>query len=202
MSLSPSSRDSQAVGRPLAATHSAASVVLPKPAGAEIRVSLDCEPSFKRSIKRGRSTTFDPSEGTKSFVARIGIRRLYHGNQIDAFDGPRVRIAAISTAGGFGLDAGRGLPRYGRCPEVDDASAHARTKLDAACSTPSRVVSLPSDTRTAPQAASGPRPMARRTPDGLSVPSWHADPVDPSPTVLPRGRGRSGLVRGYFQVTE
>ena len=77
-SLSPSSSDSQAAGRRLLAIHSAASVVLPNPAGAEMRVSLDSCPSFKRSIKRGRSTTRDPGEGTNSFVARIGMGRVVY----------------------------------------------------------------------------------------------------------------------------
>jgi hypothetical protein len=75
-SLSPSSSDSQAAGRSPPATHSAASVDLPKPAGAEMRVSFDCRPSFKRSIKRGRRTTLGASEGTKSLVARIGMGQV------------------------------------------------------------------------------------------------------------------------------
>jgi hypothetical protein len=53
-SLSPSSRDSQVTGRPQLATHSLTIVVLPKPAGAEMRVSLPCRPSFSRSSRRGR----------------------------------------------------------------------------------------------------------------------------------------------------
>ena len=40
-------------GRSQPATHSLTSVVLPKPAGAEMRVSLRCRPSFSRSIRRG-----------------------------------------------------------------------------------------------------------------------------------------------------
>ena len=36
--------------------HSLSSVVLPKPAGAEMSVSLWCSPAFNRSIKRGRDT--------------------------------------------------------------------------------------------------------------------------------------------------
>ena len=55
------------------ATHSLTSVVFPKPAGAEMRVSLRCRPSFSRSIRRGRLTTFGRSGGIYSFVARIGV---------------------------------------------------------------------------------------------------------------------------------
>ncbi len=47
------------------ATHSLTSVVLPKPAGAEIRVSLRPaeRPSFSRSIRRGRRTTLGRGRG-------------------------------------------------------------------------------------------------------------------------------------------
>ena len=55
-SLSPWSSDSQAAGRSQPATHALTSVVLPKPAGAEMRVSLRCKPSFRRLLKRGRGT--------------------------------------------------------------------------------------------------------------------------------------------------
>ena len=46
-----------------AATHSLTSVDLPKPAGAEMRVSLPCRPSFSRSIRRGRRTTLGRGGG-------------------------------------------------------------------------------------------------------------------------------------------
>src|SRR6266516_2452706 len=72
-SFSPSSSDSQAVGRSIKATHSLTSVVFPKPAGAEMRVSLRCRPSFSRSIRRGRLTTFGRGRGIYSFVARMGV---------------------------------------------------------------------------------------------------------------------------------
>src|SRR5438876_11384492 len=72
-SLSPSSSDSQAAGRSQAASHSLRSVVLPKPAGAEIRVSLRCSPSFNRAIRRGRRTTFVRGGGIYSFVANSGV---------------------------------------------------------------------------------------------------------------------------------
>ena len=39
-----------------AASHSASSVVFPKPAGAETSVSFDSAPWFKRSVSRGRGT--------------------------------------------------------------------------------------------------------------------------------------------------
>jgi hypothetical protein len=42
---------SQAAGRPQLATHALTSVVFPKPAGAEMRVSLECTLSFRRLIK-------------------------------------------------------------------------------------------------------------------------------------------------------
>jgi hypothetical protein len=47
-------------------------VVLPKPAGAEMRVSLRCRPSFNRSIKRGRGTMPGRGGGIYSLVAKIG----------------------------------------------------------------------------------------------------------------------------------
>src|SRR5207253_5801985 len=72
-SLSPSSSDSQATCRSQPATHSLRSVVLPKPAGAESRVSLRCRPSFSRAIRRGRRTTFGRGGGIYSFVAKIGV---------------------------------------------------------------------------------------------------------------------------------
>src|SRR3972149_6603096 len=54
--------------------HLLTSVVLPKPAGAEISITpgLRCKPSFKRSIRRGRRTTFSRGRGIYSLVARIG----------------------------------------------------------------------------------------------------------------------------------
>ena len=68
-SLSPASSDSQATGRSQPATHSLTSVVLPKPAGAEMRVSVRPKPwlwrrpSFSRSIRRGRRTTLGRGGG-------------------------------------------------------------------------------------------------------------------------------------------
>jgi hypothetical protein len=77
-SLSALSSDSHATGRSQSATHSLTSVVLPKPAGAEMRVTL-CptprlwrNPSFSRSTNRGRTTTFDLSRGMCSLVAKMG----------------------------------------------------------------------------------------------------------------------------------
>ncbi|MCD4753524.1 MAG: hypothetical protein K8R40_10670 [Anaerolineaceae bacterium] len=52
--LSPLSNDSQATSLPQPAIHSLTSVVFPKPAGAEMRVSLHSKPSFNRSIRRVR----------------------------------------------------------------------------------------------------------------------------------------------------
>ena len=48
-----------------AGDHSLTSVVLPKPAGAEMRVSLRCRPAFNRSIRRGRRTTLAEAGGYK-----------------------------------------------------------------------------------------------------------------------------------------
>ena len=50
------------------------SVVLPKPAGAEMSVRrwLRRNPSFKRSIKRWRATRFGRGDGAYSFVSRCG----------------------------------------------------------------------------------------------------------------------------------
>ena len=52
-SLSPSSSDSQATGRPQPATHSLTSVVLPKPAGAEMSVSLRPAESPRSAARSG-----------------------------------------------------------------------------------------------------------------------------------------------------
>ena len=52
-SLSPSSSDSQATGRSQPAIHSLTSVVLPKPAGAEMRVSLQPEESPRSAARSG-----------------------------------------------------------------------------------------------------------------------------------------------------
>ena len=95
-SLSPSSSGSyptRAFGssRPQPATHPLSSVVLPKPAGAEIRVSLRWMPAFSRSIRRGRGTSSGRTGGIWSLVCKSGVdtcfapgvpqvtlRRLYH----------------------------------------------------------------------------------------------------------------------------
>ncbi|MCJ7695489.1 MAG: hypothetical protein MUO40_08685 [Anaerolineaceae bacterium] len=57
------------------AIHSLTSVVLPKPAGAEMRVNLQPEerPSFSRSTRRRRRTILDRSGGTNNFVPKIVI---------------------------------------------------------------------------------------------------------------------------------
>jgi hypothetical protein len=52
------------------ASQALTSVVFPKPAGAEMRVSLWCSPSFSRSSSRGRRTTLGRGRGIYSFVAR------------------------------------------------------------------------------------------------------------------------------------
>lgn len=72
-SPSPSSSDSHATGRPHPAPHSLIKVVLPKPAGEAMRVSLQCSPSFSRAIKRGRWTACGRGGGTYSLVRRIGV---------------------------------------------------------------------------------------------------------------------------------
>jgi hypothetical protein len=72
-SVSPSSGDNQATGRSIPSTQALTSVVFPKPAEEEIRVSLPCSPSFRRSSRRGRLTAFGRSRGRYSFVARIGV---------------------------------------------------------------------------------------------------------------------------------
>src|SRR5437868_15476215 len=72
-SFSPASSDSQATCRSHPATHALTSVVLPKPAGAAMRVSLRCRPSFSRAIRRGRRTTFGRGGGIYSFVAKMGV---------------------------------------------------------------------------------------------------------------------------------
>ena len=59
--------------------HSLTSVLFPKPAGAEISVSLDLKPwfgrrfLFSRSSRRARWTTLRRGGGRKSLVARIGM---------------------------------------------------------------------------------------------------------------------------------
>src|SRR5690242_15862244 len=66
-SLSSMSSESQAASRPHPAIHALDRVVFPKPAGADIRVSLRWSPAFSRAIRRGRTTTFGRG-GIYSFV--------------------------------------------------------------------------------------------------------------------------------------
>src|SRR4029453_8108551 len=49
------------------------SVVLPKPAGAEMRVSLRRRPALNRSNRRGRRIAFGAGGRIYSLVARIGV---------------------------------------------------------------------------------------------------------------------------------
>src|SRR5256886_13303807 len=72
-SLSPSSRDTQAIrgcsgGSDI--THVESSVVLPKPAGAETSVSGHSKLILSNLIKRGRGISACEEEGIKNFVAR------------------------------------------------------------------------------------------------------------------------------------
>src|SRR5262249_42633636 len=103
-SRSPSSTASQAAGRLPSASHSPTSVVFPKPAGAEMRVSLRCSPSFRRSVRRGRRTTFGPAGGGKSFVARSGVIIEDVGGSPDAVD--FVRSGVFQNRRGFGFAMG------------------------------------------------------------------------------------------------
>ena len=61
------------MGHPQPATHSLSRVVLPKPAGAETRVSLRCSPASSRSIRRGRGTHSDRAGGVYSLVLKSGV---------------------------------------------------------------------------------------------------------------------------------
>ena len=70
-SPSPSSNDSQAMGRSDATAHSLTRVVLPKPAGAETRVSLRGKLEFRRSVRRRRWTSRGRGGGMKTLVVRI-----------------------------------------------------------------------------------------------------------------------------------
>ena len=61
-------------GRRESLIHWLSSVVLPRPAEAEIIVSLRADaPSFKRSIRRRRRTALDRGEGIYNFVDKIGV---------------------------------------------------------------------------------------------------------------------------------
>ena len=61
------------VHRPAAAaSHSASSVVLPNPAGADTSVSADSAPRLRRSLSRGRGTRPRRHLGTWSFVSSSG----------------------------------------------------------------------------------------------------------------------------------
>jgi len=62
--LSAASSDSQAAVRPVAASQSESSVVLPNPAGAEMRNSTASAPRFRRSRSLGRGTTWRRGLGT------------------------------------------------------------------------------------------------------------------------------------------
>src|SRR3712207_1243688 len=71
--ISPS-RENQATNRPLDSSevHTLSRVVLPKPAGAETRMSLRFIPSSIRSPRRGRGTSEARTDGTESLVSRTG----------------------------------------------------------------------------------------------------------------------------------
>ena len=51
-----------------AASHSARSVVLPNPAGAETIINVEAAPRSRRSVNRGRGTRPRRDLGTKNFV--------------------------------------------------------------------------------------------------------------------------------------
>lgn len=72
-SLSSSSSESHATGSALLLIHSATSVVLPNPAGAESSVKLPYRPAFRRSIKPGRGTEPGRDAGINSFVVSISF---------------------------------------------------------------------------------------------------------------------------------
>ena len=69
-SLSLRSRECQTTDHLQPATHSLSSVVLPKPVGAEKRVSLRWSPSFSRSTKRGRGTSSGRTGGSRIWFSR------------------------------------------------------------------------------------------------------------------------------------
>src|SRR5262249_39287673 len=73
-SLSPSSRETHATQRGLCGIQALSSVVLPKPAGAEMSVSRRVTPAFKRSSKRGRGTNCEQAGGRDNLVVRRGGR--------------------------------------------------------------------------------------------------------------------------------
>src|SRR5512139_3245032 len=82
-SLSPPSSDNHATGLPQLAIHSLTRVVLPKPAGAEMSVSLPSSPSFIRSIRRGRGTRFLRTGGVNNFVDNnSGDISLHYSNKL------------------------------------------------------------------------------------------------------------------------
>src|SRR5204863_9907324 len=67
--LSPRSSDSHADSTCASASHSATTVVLPKPGGADTSVSFAASAWRKRSLRRLRNTTCRRRRGTKSFVS-------------------------------------------------------------------------------------------------------------------------------------
>src|SRR6201999_4158790 len=74
-SLSRWSSESHATDRPAAAatvSHSASSVVLPNPAGADTRVSADSAPRLRRSLSLERATRLRRHLGTWSLVSSSG----------------------------------------------------------------------------------------------------------------------------------
>ena len=73
-SLSSSPIESQAAGGASAgsASHSATSVVLPNPTGAETRVNARLRLAFSRSVRRARATMLARTLGWRSFIASSG----------------------------------------------------------------------------------------------------------------------------------
>src|SRR5204863_1445399 len=105
------------------ATHSPTSVVLPKPAGAQTRVSRRRRPASSRASRRGRGTAPGRGGGRYSLVIKTGAdidRTLsVHPDR----GPPRLRRAWTATAGrelcrvraGPGRGAGRGADRPSAC---------------------------------------------------------------------------------------
>ncbi len=72
LSIAQSDLSDAKAGYSLLLSHLLGSMVLPKPAGAEIIVSLRLSPLFNCSIRRGRGTIFGGIKGTWSLVFSNG----------------------------------------------------------------------------------------------------------------------------------
>ena len=163
------------------ATHSLTSVVLPKPAGAEMRVSLRRSPSSSLSVRRGRLTTVARGGGICSFIAKTGMGIVHYSAVPARTPGPAVRRRPAGWPGtqfpashGY-VELISGMARIWVCPSSARA-VHCSHCAHRSSGTTSRTFRCPTP---APQRGSCPTPHRRRSRTtgrwaSSRATSWHA----------------------------